>query len=98
MECFEKAIAIDPNNVYSWYMKGVCAGRVWNGDEAMACFHKTLSLDPQHHMAWYQLGSWYMRRSQFEQALECLDKHLELSPNDKRAQDARERAYAKVKG
>jgi len=57
IECFDKAIAIDPNYKEAWNGKGVTLLLQGNYSEAIECFDKAIAIDPKYVQAWVIKGS-----------------------------------------
>ncbi len=47
LECFEKALAIEPANPHIWNQKGVALRSLGRYDEAIGCFNKSLEIVPK---------------------------------------------------
>lgn len=44
IECFDKALELDPNDDGLWYNKGVALGELGRHQEAVECFDKALKI------------------------------------------------------
>ncbi|MCK9267865.1 MAG: tetratricopeptide repeat protein, partial [Alkaliphilus sp.] len=56
IECFDKAIAIDPNYTSVWNTKGWALKELERYSEAIECFDKAISLDPNLIAPWNGKG------------------------------------------
>jgi tetratricopeptide (TPR) repeat protein len=53
IQCFNKAIEIEPDNADAWYNKGVALYKWKRNKEAIESFDKSLTIDPNNADAWY---------------------------------------------
>ena len=51
LECFEKALLIDPKNPDLWNYKGITLRSLGRYEESMNCFNNSLKLDPHDKFA-----------------------------------------------
>jgi tetratricopeptide (TPR) repeat protein len=51
LQCFDKALEIDPKNVIVWTNKGLALGLLGRDREAIQCFDKALEIDPKNAFA-----------------------------------------------
>lgn len=47
LECFDKALSLDPKNTHAWNQKGVALRSLGRYDEAIECFNKALEIVPK---------------------------------------------------
>ena len=47
IECFDKALELDPKNAIAWKNKGIAFGILGNLEESSKCFDKAAELDPK---------------------------------------------------
>ncbi len=80
IECFDKALELNPRNQEAWYNKGVCLGKLEKYEDAATCFDKALELNPRNQEAWYNKGLILRKLEKHEDAATCFDKALELNP------------------
>ena len=78
LECYNKAIELNPENATYWHMKGLSLNRLERYEEAIFCFDKTLALNPNDKAVWYAKGLALKRLKRFENAIKCFDKTIEL--------------------
>jgi tetratricopeptide (TPR) repeat protein len=48
LECFDKALKLDPNYADAWYNKGFTLFNTGNYQDANECFDKFLEIDPEN--------------------------------------------------
>jgi tetratricopeptide (TPR) repeat protein len=53
---YDKAIVIEPNNVYAWKNKGHSLSELGKNEEAIRCFTKALEIDPNNAPVWDNNG------------------------------------------
>src|SRR3989339_803850 len=93
IECFDKAIEIDPQNEGAWYNKGFALANLKKYKEAIICLEKEIEIRPQLSSkvnptlaeAWYREGSSLFHSHNFEEAIGCFDRAIELKPLYKEA-------------
>jgi Flp pilus assembly protein TadD len=56
VECFNKALEIDPKNGMIWTNKGLAVHKLGKYNEAVECFNKALEINPKNALAWYTKG------------------------------------------
>jgi len=57
LQCFDKALEIDPKDAKAWALKGATLGMLNRHEEALQCLDKALELDPRYAMAWNTKGA-----------------------------------------
>ncbi|MGC9058373.1 MAG: tetratricopeptide repeat protein [Candidatus Nanoarchaeia archaeon] len=85
IECFNKAIEINPNSGSAWYNKGVAFYDLHKYEEAIKCFDKAIEIEPNFEGAWRNKGLLLYILGKDEEAIECLDKAIEIDPDNERA-------------
>jgi len=80
INCYDKAIELDPGLVHVWSKKGD-AFRAWgNYHEAINCYDKAIGLDPGLVHAWSNKGDALNAQSKRPEAIKCYDKAIEIDP------------------
>ena len=79
---YEKALAVDSDNVNILNSLGACYGHLKRPDEAARLFERAVELAPEDFMAWYNLGQVRRRLGQNEEAASALDRAAEIKPDD----------------
>jgi tetratricopeptide (TPR) repeat protein len=81
LDCYEKAIDLDPNFVYAWSGKGWALSNLGRNDEALDCYEKAIDLDPNFMYAWSGKGWALSNLDRNDEALDCYEKAIDLDPN-----------------
>ncbi len=53
IECYNKAIKINPKNDGAWYIKGLILKQQGNLDKAIECYDKTIEIKSENENVWY---------------------------------------------
>jgi len=79
VECFNKSLAILPNNSDVYLLKGYANEFIGNHDDsAIVCYQNVIRLDPNNKMAYNNLGSTYLRRGNLDEAIKILSKAITI--------------------
>jgi tetratricopeptide (TPR) repeat protein len=57
IQCYDKALEIDPQFLEAWVGKGAAIGALGNPDKAIQCYDKALEIDPRYAKAWRNKGT-----------------------------------------
>jgi len=80
IECYGRALEINPNYAKVWYNKGNALSKLGRHKEAIECYDRVLEINP-NFAAWYNKGVALGELRRYEEAIECYDKALEINPN-----------------
>ena len=80
INCFDKALAIDPRDAYAWNNKGNTLAYLHRHEEAIRCFDKALANDPRFAFAWHNKGITLDALGRYEEAVRCYDNVLVIDP------------------
>ena len=80
---YDNAIELSPDNVASWYNKGLAYLLLEIYPEAIDCFDKVLKFDPKNVDAWHFKGIALDTLSQCSDAQVCFNKAWELGMKDR---------------
>lgn len=94
IQCYEKAIEIDPRNATAWYKKGHDLNQqgLFSGDgrivrpkhyQAIQAYDKAIELNPQYASDsnfWYEKGTASFYTDKYDDAVQCFDKAGEIDP------------------
>ena len=53
IECYDKAIALEPRDFAAWHNKGELLFSLKKHDQAIECYDKAIALNPNFAGAWY---------------------------------------------
>lgn len=95
IECFEKAIAIDPNDSRSHLKMGIVYSKKGKKKEAISYFKKTIAINPELAKAHYHLGVIYAEEGKLKGAISELRKVVAINPDDREAHQKLGVAYDK---
>ncbi len=81
IECFDKAIELNPNFAPAWNNKGVALAKLGKYEEAIKCYDKALEIDPNYYYAWNNKGVALAKLGRYEEAIKCYEKAIQINPN-----------------
>jgi len=82
IECYDKAIALKPDNVADICCnKGNALYYLGNYQEAIKCYDKTIELEPDNADAYYNKGLAFGNLGNYNESIECYDKAILLKPD-----------------
>ena len=81
LNCFEKAIQMDPYHAYAFCNIGRICYEKGQYDNAVEFFEKAISIHPKLPEAFSNLGLTLHRLNQMDKAIECYQRALEINPN-----------------
>ena len=82
IKSYDKALAIDPHNVYALNNKGAALYRLGNYPGAILYYHKALAIQPNYVNALINKGISLHDLGHYHDAIISYDKVLALKPND----------------
>lgn len=82
IECYDKALKINPNNVKAWNNKAFALHNLNRLDEAIECYDKSLEIDPNFISSLRNKAFALRTLNRLDEAIECYDKILKIDPND----------------
>jgi tetratricopeptide (TPR) repeat protein len=81
IECFDKAIGINPKNDFAWGDRGLILDKQGKTEEALASFSKAIEIDPKNAITWHNKGLSLIRSNRLKEAIECFDKATDCREN-----------------
>jgi tetratricopeptide (TPR) repeat protein len=81
IECFDKAIGINPKNDFAWGDRGLILDKQGKTEEALVSFSKAIEIDPKNAITRHNKGLSLIRSNQLKEAIECFDKAIECREN-----------------
>ena len=82
LECFNRALEIDPENGDAWCFKGMTLYFLEKDSQAITCLEKAIKINPENGNAWYYKGWCLYMLEQDEEAIECFNKAISINSND----------------
>ena len=95
IEANAKAIALNPNDDYAYYNRGIVYYGKGRYDRAIEDYNKAIALNPNNPYAYYNRGIAYVQKSQYDRAIEDYNKAIALNPNYAYAYNNRGIAYVR---
>jgi tetratricopeptide (TPR) repeat protein len=78
----DEALAIQPDYIDAWIVKGVIQGKLGKCKEALQCYDKIIQIDPHFADAYRLKAATYTALNQHEKSVECFQKAVDLDPNN----------------
>jgi len=78
LDCFDKALEINPHLSEPWNNKGLCLANLGKYNEAIAFYDKALKINPEKANAWNNKGVVLSKLGKYEDSITCFDKALEM--------------------
>lgn len=82
LTCFNRAIAINPDQAESWHGRGEALANLGFYREAFSCFNTVLELEPNYSQAWALRARMLFYCNHATAALESCNQALTLQPSD----------------
>ena len=82
IECYDKALKINPNNVKAWNNKAFALHNLNRLEEAIECYDEALKIDPNFISALQNKAFALRTLNRLEEAIECDEKTLNINPKD----------------
>lgn len=80
VQCFFKAVEVNPSNHVAWYLLGRCYMATSQYSDACEAYNRSINLNPNDPQTWCSLGVLYYAFGQYREALGMLVKALKLNP------------------
>jgi tetratricopeptide (TPR) repeat protein len=78
VECYDRALAIEPQHPEVWSNKADALRKAGRLDEAVVCCDRALEINPQHATGWHSKGCALAALGRPRDALDCFDKVLDI--------------------
>jgi serine/threonine protein kinase/tetratricopeptide (TPR) repeat protein len=76
----EAVTALDPQDFWAWFLRGVCHDHLSQPTEAVACYSTCLALAPRSPWARLNRALTYLRQQRYQEAAGDLDEVIALRP------------------
>lgn len=80
VQCFFKAVEINPSNHIAWYLLGRCYMATSQYSDAWEAYNRAVNLNPNDAQVWCSLGVLYYAFGQYREALGMLARALKINP------------------
>jgi tetratricopeptide (TPR) repeat protein len=81
IECYDKALEINPLYEGAWGNKGTCLDSMGRYSNALKCYDKVLEINPKSHLGWYAKGNTLHKLDRHEEAIKCYDESIKINPD-----------------
>jgi len=81
LNCFDKAIELQPDIPEAWYNKASALGNLGRLEAAVAAYDKAIELDPDKHEAHFSRGMALDMLGRWNEAIASYDKAIETEPH-----------------
>lgn len=85
LDCFDKAVGLDPRNVDAWYCRAGALKAAGRGSDAIEAYRKTLELAPDFFQAADNLGNLLLDSRQAAAAQGLFERSIAINPANPRA-------------
>lgn len=85
LECFNRAIRLNPKYAEAYHEKGNALLILGRLDEAVECFTKATRINEDYITAWEGKEAALLMQDKHDEALECLDRITEIEPENEEA-------------
>lgn len=96
IECYDRAIELEPGDAGAHNNKGVALVRLGQYEEAIKCFDRAIELKSSYSLAYYNKGVALRNLGRHQETIGVLNKAIELEPNYANAYYNRARSYAQL--
>jgi tetratricopeptide (TPR) repeat protein len=76
INCFDKAIALDPKNAGAFVKKGLALEKLQEMEQAVENYDRAIALDESFTLAYLYKGAVFGKLQRFQEALACYEKAL----------------------
>lgn len=100
VDCYDKALAIDPEDAYTWVSRGIILrDELDSYEEALESFNHAVDIEPKNPWYWYHRGEALYRLGEYQKAVESYERAIELEGenSDWEAVEKKEEALEKLK-
>jgi tetratricopeptide (TPR) repeat protein len=81
LDCFDRAIQLDPANEYAWGGKALALDYSKRYGEALECYNRALECNPANAITWHNRGLTLTSLKMLRESLGSFEKALEINPN-----------------
>ncbi|MEZ2280543.1 MAG: tetratricopeptide repeat protein [Microcoleus sp.] len=85
IECYSRAIQIDPQLLIAYHNLGEVLFREKRWEEAIANYRKVIKINPDSFESYHSLGKIWAAQGELDRAISCYQKSIEINPKYARA-------------
>ena len=82
IECFKKALELDPNNPTDYFNLGIQHAKQYNTEESIKCLEKAFELKPDNITFYILLGLKYQKDNKLSKSIQCFEKAAKVIPTN----------------
>ena len=82
LTALEEALAIEPNIMDAWLLKGIIYTTLGQCNESLKCYDKMIEMNPCSSVGLQLKGATLTMQNSHEKAAECFAKAVEIEPNN----------------
>ena len=82
IDCYRKAIQINPRYSESYTNLGVALRSINKTEEAIDCYRKAIQINSQNSESYNNLGVALYETNKTEEAIDCFRKAIQINPKD----------------
>jgi YVTN family beta-propeller protein len=79
---YEASIKLEPNNIDSWYNKGLALSNLGQYEEAIKCYDRVIEINPDYIPVWNIKGNALNYLGKFHESIKAYDQVLEEDPRN----------------
>ena len=85
LNCFNKALELNPEYSYAWHKKGLIFEKQKNYLDAIKCYDRALESDPSNIFNWNDIlkADMYYKSKKYDEAVKCYDRALAIEAKNK---------------
>jgi tetratricopeptide (TPR) repeat protein len=96
IQCYDKALEIEPNHAYVWIKKASALVDLGKLNEVIQCIDKALEIEPNDAPTWNNKGLVLAKLGKYDEAIQCYDRALEIDPYNDQIKQNRNIALEKL--
>jgi YVTN family beta-propeller protein len=79
---YDASIKLEPNNIESWYNKGLALSNLGQYESAIRCYDKVIEIDPDYVPVWNIKGNALKHLGKFHESIKAYNQILEEDPQN----------------
>ena len=78
LDCFTKALRLDPRNLFALKRKGDAYQKLYENDKALEFYNKAILYSNEYVLAYYSKAYLYYLDGKFNESIESINKGIKL--------------------